>query len=128
MIRETPGHYKILDKLDAGGMGKVYRAEDTTLDREVALKVLPVELSADPDRLARSEREAKTLAALDHLNIVHIYSVESLDVGEGESMDLGEGLPPSQAGTSPSPSEVPTELLTLMESGACVLAFTTATS
>ena len=120
MIGTTLGHYKILDKLGAGGVGEVYRAEDTTLDREVALKVLPVELSADPDRLARSEREAKTLAALDHPNIVHKYSVESLD--------LGEGLPPSQAGTSPSPSEVPTELLTLMESGACVLVFTTATS
>jgi len=61
-------------------MGAVYRAEDTTLDREVALKVLPAELAEDPDRLARFEREAKTLAALDHPNIVHIYSVENATV------------------------------------------------
>ena len=128
MIGKTLGHYKILDLLGAGGMGEVYRTEDTTLDREVALKVLPVDLSADPDRSARLEREAKTLAALDHPNIVHIYSVESVNVGESESVDVGEGLAPSQAGARPSPTEVPTELLTLMESGACVLVFTTATS
>jgi len=96
MIGETLGHYKILDLLGAGGMGEVYRAEDTTLDREVALKVLPAELSSDPDRLSRFEREAKTLAALDHPNIVTIYSVESAAVGEG--------LAPSQAGASPAPT------------------------
>ena len=69
-------------------MGEVYRAQDTTLDREVALKVLPAELAEDPERLARFEREAKTLAALDHPNIVHIYSVESATIEQE-----GEGTP-----------------------------------
>ena len=91
MIGTTVGHYKILDKLGAGGMGEVYRAEDTTLDREVALKVLPDELSADPDRLARFEREAKTLAALDHPNIVHIYTVEESEGVRFLTMQLVEG-------------------------------------
>ena len=64
-------------------MGEVYRAEDTTLKRQVALKVLPAELAASQDRLERFQREAETLAAIDHPNIVHIYSVESATVGEG---------------------------------------------
>lgn len=60
MIGATPGDHKILDLLGAVGMGEVHRAEDTTLDRELALEVLPAELSSDPDRLACLEREAKT--------------------------------------------------------------------
>jgi serine/threonine protein kinase len=73
MIGQTLGHYKSLDKLGAGGMGEVYRAEDTTLKRHVALKVLPADLAANQDRLERFQREAETLAAIDHPNIVHIY-------------------------------------------------------
>jgi len=91
MIGSTLGHYKILDLLGAGGMGEVYRAEDTTLDREVALKVLPAELSSDPDRLARFEREAKTLAALDHPNIVTIHTVEEAEGVRFLTMQLVEG-------------------------------------
>jgi TolB-like protein/Flp pilus assembly protein TadD/predicted Ser/Thr protein kinase len=72
-------------------MGEVYRAEDTTLDREVALKVLPTELASDPERLARFEREAKTLAALDHPNIVTIYTVEEADGVRFLTMQLVDG-------------------------------------
>ena len=93
MIGSTLGHYKILDLLGAGGMGEVYRAEDTTLDREVALKVLPAELSSDPDRLARFEREAKTLAALDHPNIVTIHTVEEAEGVRFLTMQLVVGKP-----------------------------------
>jgi predicted Ser/Thr protein kinase/WD40 repeat protein len=70
------GPYEILASLGAGGMGEVYRARDTKLDREVAIKVLPDALAQDPDRLARFEREAKVLASLNHPNIAQIYGIE----------------------------------------------------
>ena len=66
---QTLLHYRIVDKLGEGGMGEVWKAIDTTLDREVAVKVLPATFSADPERLARFEREAKLLASLNHANI-----------------------------------------------------------
>src|SRR5579864_3109291 len=70
------GPYEILAPLGVGGMGEVYRARDTKLDREVAIKVLPEAVAHDPERLARFEREAKMLAAMNHPNIAHIYGVE----------------------------------------------------
>jgi serine/threonine-protein kinase len=76
------GKFLVLEKIGEGGMGDVYRAEDTTLEREVALKVLPTEVASDPERLARFEREAKTLAALEHPNIVSIHTLETDVVGE----------------------------------------------
>jgi serine/threonine protein kinase len=66
------GAYAILSAVGAGGMGEVYKARDTKLDRDVAIKVLPPAFAADPDRIARLEREAKTLASLNHPNIAHI--------------------------------------------------------
>ena len=63
------GSYEVVGLLGQGGMGKVYRARDTKLDRDVALKVLPEAFTSDPDRLARFEREAKVLASLNHPNI-----------------------------------------------------------
>src|SRR5271169_2156239 len=73
----TPlGPYEILAPIGAGGMGQVYRAKDTKLDREVAIKILPDALTHDPERLARFEREAKVLASLNHANIAQIYAVE----------------------------------------------------
>ena len=69
MIGQTLGQYRITGELGAGGMGEVWRAEDTKLGREVALKGLPEEFAADPERMARFEREAKVLASLNHPNI-----------------------------------------------------------
>ena len=73
------GPYEITAKIGAGGMGEVYRARDTKLDRDVALKILPAAFASDPERLARFEREAKTLAALNHPHIAHIHGLEESD-------------------------------------------------
>ena len=69
------GPYEITVPLGAGGMGEVYRARDPRLGREVAIKVLPAGLAAEPERLARLEREARTVAALNHPNIVTLFSL-----------------------------------------------------
>ena len=79
MVGKTLSHYKIIEKIGQGGMGEVYRAEDTNLDREVAIKVLPEQFTKDPQRLARFEREAKLLASLNHPNIAAIYGFEHSD-------------------------------------------------
>ena len=79
MIPQTLGPYQIITKIGEGGMGEVYRARDTRLDRDVALKVLPEAFTADPDRLARFEREAKVLASLNHPNIGGIHGLEESD-------------------------------------------------
>ncbi len=73
----TLGSYQDIAKIGEGGMGEVYRARDTKLDRDVALKVLPEAFTSDPDRLARFEREAKVLASLNHPNIGSIYGLGS---------------------------------------------------
>ncbi len=69
------GPYEILSPLGAGGMGEVYRAKDKTLGREVAIKVLPADVASDPERLHRLQREAKTVADLNHPNIVTIFGI-----------------------------------------------------
>src|SRR5271154_1346860 len=81
------GPYEILSPIGAGGMGEVYRARDTKLDRDVAIKVLPPSFAQDPERLARFEREAKVLASLNHPNIAQIYGLEDLAL----VMELVEG-------------------------------------
>jgi len=84
------GTYEILAPIGAGGMGEVYRARDTKLDRDVAIKVLPPALAEDPERLARFEREAKVLASLNHPNIAQIYGIEDralvMELVPGESL------------------------------------------
>ena len=79
MIGKTLSHYRVIEKIGQGGMGEVYRAEDTNLSREVAIKVLPEQFTQDPQRLARFEREAKLLASLNHPNIAAIYGLEEAD-------------------------------------------------
>lgn len=99
MIGETIAHYEITALLGKGGMGEVYRARDTKLGRDVALKILPDDVAQDSERRARFEREARAIAALNHPNVVTIYAVEeaagrvllSMEVVEGQT--LGEVIP-----------------------------------
>src|SRR5215472_12442856 len=84
------GPYEIHAPLGAGGMGEVYRATDTKLGREVAIKILPEALAQNPERLARFEREAKVLASLNHPNIAQIYGIEEraivMELVDGETL------------------------------------------
>ena len=79
MIGKTLGHYHVTEKLGAGGMGEVYRARDTRLNRDVAIKVLPEAFATDRERLMRFEREAQLLAQLNHPNIAAIHGFEDFD-------------------------------------------------
>jgi len=80
-VNTTISHYRILAKVGEGGMGEVYLAQDTKLDRKVALKILPGELATNHDRMRRFTQEAKAAAALKHPNIPHIY-----EIGEAEGV------------------------------------------
>ena len=91
MIGQTVSHYKITSKLGEGGMGEVYRAEDTTLKREVAIKILPEQFTQDDERLARFQREAQLLASLNHPNIAAIYGLERADGVRFLVLELVEG-------------------------------------
>ena len=85
------GPYEVTAEIGRGGMGEVYQARDTKLDRDVALKVLPDAFTSDPDRLARFEREAKVLASLNHPNIGHIYGLEEAEGTKALVIELVEG-------------------------------------
>ena len=91
MIGQTISHYKITSKLGEGGMGEVYRAEDTTLKREVAIKVLPEQFTQDAERLARFRREAQVLASLNHPNVAAIHGLEESDGVRFLVLELVEG-------------------------------------
>ena len=85
------GPYEILSALGAGGMGEVYRARDTKLGRDVAIKILKPDVANDPDRLARFSREAHVLASLNHPNIAHIHGLEDSTGVPALVMELVEG-------------------------------------
>jgi eukaryotic-like serine/threonine-protein kinase len=91
VIGRTLSHYRINAAIGKGGMGDVYRATDSKLGREVALKVLPPDVASDPERLARFQREAHAVAALNHPHIVTIHSVEEADGVQFLTMELVEG-------------------------------------
>jgi eukaryotic-like serine/threonine-protein kinase len=84
-------HYRLIEPLGEGGMGVVWKAVDTTLDREVAIKILPEAFATDPDRLARFEREAKVLASLSHPNIAAIHGLHQDDGVRFLAMELIRG-------------------------------------
>ena len=91
MIGRTLAHYEVLEKIGQGGMGEVYRARDTKLGREVALKVLPASFAENPERLARFEHEAKLLASLNHPHIATLYDLEDEDGVRFLTMELVDG-------------------------------------
>jgi serine/threonine protein kinase/Tol biopolymer transport system component len=91
VIGRTISHYRIEAKLGEGGMGEVYRAHDMRLDRDVALKILPADVAANPERCARFERESRAIAAINHPNIVTIHSVEEADGLVFFTMELVDG-------------------------------------
>jgi serine/threonine protein kinase len=91
MIGETIAHYRITAKIGEGGMGEVYRAIDTKLGRDVALKFLPDHFADEPDRLSRFQREAQVLASLNHPNIAQIYGLEESGNARCIVMELVEG-------------------------------------
>jgi serine/threonine-protein kinase len=90
-IGESIGAYQVIAKLGEGGMGEVYRARDTKLNRDVAIKVLLPAVANDPDRLARFSREAQVLASLNHTNIAAIYGIEEASGTAALVMELVEG-------------------------------------
>src|ERR1700681_24732 len=86
------GHYKIKSQIGAGGMGEVYLAQDTKLDRKVALKILPADLAANQDRMRRFVQEAKAAGALNHPNIAHIYEIGESDGTSFIAMEYSNGV------------------------------------
>ena len=91
MTEQTIAHYRILEKIGQGGMGEVYRASDTKLHRDVAIKLLPEVFASDPERMARFSREAQVLASLNHPNIAAIHGLEEGDGRRALVMELVEG-------------------------------------
>src|SRR5436309_12120325 len=87
----TLSHYRIVSKLGEGGMGEVYLAQDTKLDRKVALKILPADVAAHPDRMRRFVQEAKAASALNHPNIITIYEIDETDSGHFIATEFIDG-------------------------------------
>ena len=102
LIGRQLGSYMVLSLLGAGSMGEVYRARDTKLGRDVAIKILPSAFTTDPDRLARFRREAQAVAALNHPHIVTIFSIEEHEAVPFMTMELIEGWNCGRSGTTGS--------------------------
>ena len=112
------GGYEVTALIGEGGMGQVYRARDTKLNRDVALKVLPEAFAGDPDRLARFQREAQLLASLNHPNIGAIYGLESGQAGQasqagqaGQAEETSGSVPPALPATPALPAFIVMELV-----------------
>ena len=93
MIRQVISHYRVIDQIGAGGMGVVYRAEDTRLGRPLVLKFLPAALSRDPMALERFEREAKTASSMNHPGICTVYDIGEFEGQQYIAMEDPEGQP-----------------------------------
>src|SRR5438094_6658217 len=91
-VNATISHYRILAKIGEGGMGEAYLAQDTRLDRKVALKILPTQLATNHDRMRRFTQEAKAAAAFNHPNIAHIYEIGESDRVNFIAMEHVEGI------------------------------------
>src|SRR5262245_47632393 len=91
LVGQQLGHYRIVSPLGVGGMGEVYRAHDTKLSRDVAIKFLPKAFSDDPERLRRFTREAKLLASLNHPNVAAIYGIEEAGATKCRALELANG-------------------------------------
>src|SRR6058998_2581326 len=95
-VNSIISHYRIVSKIGAGGMGEVYLAQDTKLDRKVALKILPADLATNKDRMRRFTQEAKAAAALNHPNIAHMYEIGESEGTNFIAMEFVDGVTLSQ--------------------------------
>ncbi len=113
MIGSQLSHFRITDELGAGGMGEVWRADDTKLGREVAVKLLPQEVAGDPERLARFQREAKMLASLNHANIATLYGLEQVQLPDNGHLQSSSSSADGEASNADERPAQPIHMLVM---------------